>query len=142
MKEEQIKTNIEKLQKDNSLFFKMTSDIIDIVYRKALEDNNIVIPKNENINSLQKENKELKESIKGLEKQYKTLQEELIKYKTTVNSDSSNKLKIGISDPQRRVYIDILNFIERNFDIEIVYAYVKDKAKEDINKKPIKSRWL
>lgn len=134
MKEDQIKTNIENLQKDNSLFFKMTSDVIDIVYRKALEDNgNITILKNNNLNSLQKENKELKESIKNLEKKYQQIQEKYTTYKNIVDNDQSNKLNIGITDPQRKAYIDILKFIERNYDIDIVYTYVKEHAKEDIN---------
>lgn len=143
MKEEQIQKKIKDLQSDNSLFFKMTSDIIDIVYRRALDDENTYTdntPKNNNLNALQKENKELKESIKGLEKQYQQLQEQYSAYKNAVDCDQTNKLNIGVSDPQRRAYIDILNFIERNFDIEIVYAYVKDKAKENINKKNIHRR--
>ena len=145
MKEEQIQQKIKDLQNDSSLFFKMNSDIIDIVYRKALEDNDDYInntPKNININLLQKENKELKGFLKEWEDKYNQLQEQYTKYKNVVENDSSNILKIGISDPVRRTYIDILNFIERNYDIDIVYTYVKEKAKEDINKKPIKSRWL
>lgn len=145
MTEEQIQKKIKDLQSDNSLFFKMTSDVIDIVYKKALEDNDDYInntPKNNNINLLQKENKELKESLKKLGIEYNQLQKQYTTYKNIVENDSSNKLKIGISDPQRRAYIDILNFIERNYDIDIVYTYVKEKAKEDINKKPINNlRW-
>lgn len=139
MTEEQIQEKIKDLQSDNSLFFKMTSDIIDIVYRKALEDNDDYInntPKNNNLNLLQKENKELKTSNKQLQGQITNLQKQIANYKNIVENDSTNLKKIGISNPEKKAYIDILNFIEKNFDIEMVYTYVKDKAKEDINYKP------
>ena len=140
MKEELIQEKIEDLQNDSSLFFKMTSEIIDIVYRKALNDNdeiNNITSKNNNINALQKENKELKISTKQLQEQISNLQKQLSNYKNIVDKDPTNMMKIGVSNPEKKAYIDILNFIERNFDIDIVYTYVRDKAKEDINYKPI-----
>ena len=41
MKEQQIKENIEKLQNDISYSFKQTSEVIDIIYRKAIDDNKL-----------------------------------------------------------------------------------------------------
>ena len=38
MKEEKIQENIKQLQNDISYSFKQTSEVIDIIYRKAVKD--------------------------------------------------------------------------------------------------------
>ena len=38
MKEEKIQENIKQLQNDISYSFKQTSEVIDIIYRKAIKD--------------------------------------------------------------------------------------------------------
>ena len=105
MKEEQIKKNIQALQDDISYVFKQTSEIIDIIYRRGVDDqmkSNDVTPTKENTSHKRFEGQKLTEDI----------------------------LNKKIKKAQRDVYFDILKNIETEQDLLSVYHFVKMKCME------------
>ena len=105
MKEEQIKKNIQALQDDISYVFKQTSEIIDIIYRRGVDDqmkSNDVTPVKENTPHKRFEGQKLTEDI----------------------------LNKKIKKAQRDAYFDILTNIETEQDLLSVYHFVKMKCME------------
>ena len=108
MKEEKIQENIKQLQNDISYSFKQTSEVIDIIYRKAVKD----------VNS-EKTNATVS-PLKDLNKNF-----ELKTNDTDINIEQK------INRAKRDSYYDILVYVESNkHDLIDVYNYIKEKCKE------------
>ena len=121
MKEEKIQENIKQLQNDISYSFKQTSEVIDIIYRKAVNDVN-----NEKSNTAVLEVKDahqndiIIQSSKDLNKQFGS----------KVN-DADINIEQKINRAKRDSYYDILKYVESNkHDLIDVYNYIKEKCKE------------
>ena len=108
MKEEKIQENIKQLQNDISYSFKQTSEVIDIIYRKAVKDADREKP-NATVSSL-----------KDLNKHFES---------KTNDTDINIEQKINIA--KRDSYYDILVYVESNkHDLIDVYNYIKERCKE------------
>lgn len=106
MKEENIAKRIKELQSDSKYTFKLTEDVISIVYRTAIED-------------MSNENKDvIVASSKELNKKF--------------GSKQNNKITTEqiIQRTKRDIYLEILKEIESKNDLMDVYIYVKEKCKE------------
>lgn len=121
MKEEKIQENIKQLQNDISYSFKQTSEVIDIIYRKAVNDVN-----SEKSNTAVLEVKDasqndiIVQSSKDLNKQFGS----------KVN-DADINIEQKINRAKRDSYYDILKYVESNkHDLIDVYNYIKEKCKE------------
>lgn len=121
MKEEKIQENIKQLQNDISYSFKQTSEVIDIIYRKAVNDVN-----NEKSNTAVLEVKDatqndiIVQSSKDLNKHFGS----------KVNDVDIN-IEQKINRAKRDSYYDMLKYIESNkHDLIDVYNYIKEKCKE------------
>ncbi len=108
MIEEQINKRIKELQHDNTLTFKLTEDVISIVYRTALDDFTST----------------MQESLKDEVKDNKT------KVKFGTKNKSDENINNVIQKTKRDTCYDILNYIESKNDLLSVYIYVKEKCKE------------
>ena len=108
MKEEKIQENIKQLQNDISYSFKQTSEVIDIIYRKAVKDVD-----SENTNATIS-------PLKDLNKNFGS---------KTNDTDINIEQKINIA--KRDSYYDILVYVESNkHDLIDVYNYIKERCKE------------
>lgn len=108
MKEEKIQENIKQLQNDISYSFKQTSEVIDIIYRKAVKDVD-----SENTNTTVS-------PLKDLNKNFES--------KT---NDTDINIEQKINRAKRDSYYDILVYVESNrHDLIDVYNYIKEKCKE------------
>ena len=108
MKEEKIQENIKQLQNDISYSFKQTSEVIDIIYRKAVKDVD-----SENTNATVS-------PLKDLNKNFES--------KT---NDTDINIEQKINRAKRDSYYDILVYVESNkHDLIDVYNYIKEKCKE------------
>ena len=121
MKEEKIQENIKQLQNDISYSFKQTSEVIDIIYRKAINDVD-----NEKSNTTALEVKDalqndiIVQSSKDLNKHFRS----------KVN-DADINIEQKINRAKRDSYYDILKYVESNkHDLIDVYNYIKEKCKE------------
>ena len=121
MKEEKIQENIKQLQNDISYSFKQTSEVIDIIYRKAVNDVN-----SEKSNAAVLEVKDatqndiIVQSSKDLNK----------RFGSKVN-DADINIEQKINRAKRDSYYDMLKYIESNkHDLIDVYNYIKEKCKE------------
>ena len=121
MKEEKIQENIKQLQNDISYSFKQTSEVIDIIYRKAVNDadsekpNVTVLPLKDTT-----KNDIIVQSSKDLNKHFGSKRN---------NDDISIEQKINRA--KRDSYYDILKYVESNkHDLIDVYNYIKEKCKE------------
>lgn len=121
MKEEKIQENIKQLQNDISYSFKQTSEVIDIIYRKAINDID-----NEKSNAAVLEIKDatqndiIVQSSKDLNK----------RFGSKVN-DADINIEQKINRAKRDSYYDILKYVESNkHDLIDVYNYIKEKCKE------------
>ncbi len=121
MKEEKIQENIKQLQNDISYSFKQTSEVIGIIYRKAVNDVN-----SEKSNTAVLEVKDahqndiIIQSSKDLNKQFGS----------KVN-DADINIEQKINRAKRDSYYDILKYVESNkHDLIDVYNYIKEKCKE------------
>lgn len=113
MKEEKIQENIKQLQNDISYSFKQTSEVIDIIYRKAVNDVN-----NEKSNTAVLEVKDAHQN--DINKQFGS----------KVN-DADINIEQKINRAKRDSYYDMLKYIESNkHDLIDVYNYIKEKCKE------------
>lgn len=118
MKEEKIQENIKQLQNDISYSFKQTSEVIDIIYRKAVND----------VNS-EKSNIEVKEASQNdiIVQSSKDLNKH---FGSKVN-DADINIEQKINRAKRDSYYDILKYVESNkHDLIDVYNYIKEKCKE------------
>ena len=112
MKEEKIQENIKQLQNDISYSFKQTSEVIDIIYRKAVNDVDSEKP-----------------NIKVKEASQNDIIVQSSKDLKVNNADISIEQKINRA--KRDSYYDILKYVESNkHDLIDVYNYIKEKCKE------------
>lgn len=118
MKEEKIQENIKQLQNDISYSFKQTSEVIDIIYRKAVND---VDSEKSNIKVKEaSQNDIIVQSSKDLNKHFGS----------KVN-DADISIEQKINRAKRDSYYDILKYVESNkHDLIDVYNYIKEKCKE------------
>ena len=117
MKEEKIQENIKQLQNDISYSFKQTSEVIDIIYRKAVNDVN-----NE------KSNIEVKEAQQDIIVQSS---KDLNKHFGSKINDADINIEQKINRAKRDSYYDILAYAESDeHDLIDVYRYIKEKCKE------------
>ena len=118
MKEEKIQENINQLQNDISYSFKQTSEVIDIIYRKAVND---VDSEKSNIKVKEaSQNDIIIQSSKDLNKHFGS----------KVN-DADINIEQKINRAKRDSYYDILKYVESNkHDLIDVYNYIKEKCKE------------
>ena len=113
MKEEKIQENIKQLQNDISYSFKQTSEVIDIIYRKAVND----------VNS-EKSNTAVLE-VKDAH------QNDINKHFRSKVNDADINIEQKINRAKRDSYYDMLKYIESNkHDLIDVYNYIKEKCKE------------
>ena len=118
MKEEKIQENVKQLQNDISYSFKQTSEVIDIIYRKAVND---VDSEKSNIKVKEaSQNDIIVQSSKDLNKHFGS----------KVN-DADISIEQKINRAKRDSYYDILKYVESNkHDLIDVYNYIKEKCKE------------
>ena len=118
MKEEKIQENIKQLQNDISYSFKQTSEVIDIIYRKAVND----------VNS-EKSNIEVKEASQN--DIIVQSSKDLNKHFGSKINDADISIEQKINRAKRDSYYDILKYVESNkHDLIDVYNYIKEKCKE------------
>lgn len=121
MKEDKIAKRIKELQSDSKFTFKLTEQVIDLVYRIAVEDCS----------------NELKEK---LDKVYKS-EDVVVKSSKDLNKNFGSKRKLDDTEAEWKrkeketkikseTYADVLKYIENHSDLMDVYIYVKEKAKE------------
>ena len=126
MKEDKITKRIKELQSDSKFTFKLTEQVIDLVYRIAVEDYS----------------NELKDR---LDKVYKS-DDVVIKSSKDLNKNFGSKRKLNDTETEyerkeketkikSETYADVLKYIENHSDLMDVYIYVKEKAKEYYDKK-------
>ena len=121
MKEEKIQENIKQLQNDISYSFKQTSEVIDIIYRKAVKDADSE-KTNVTASPLKDTTKNdiIVQSSKDLNKNFGS---------KTNDTDINIEQKINIA--KRDSYYDILVYVESNkHDLIDVYNYIKERCKE------------
>ena len=117
MKEEKIQENIKQLQNDISYSFKQTSEVIDIIYRKAVND---VDNEKSNIEVKEAQQDIIVQSSKDLNKHFGS----------KIN-DADINIEQKINRAKRDSYYDILKYVESNkHDLIDVYNYIKEKCKE------------
>ena len=108
MKEEKIQENIKQLQNDISYSFKQTSEVIDIIYRKAVKDADREKP-NVTVSSSKDLNKHFESKA----------------------NDTDINIEQKINRAKRDSYYDILAYAECDeHDLIDVYRYIKEKCKE------------
>ncbi len=126
MKEDKITKRIKELQSDSKFTFKLTEQVIDLVYRIAVEDYS----------------NELKDR---LDKVYKS-DDVVVKSSKDLNKNFGSKRKLNDTETEyerkeketkikSETYADVLKYIENHSDLMDVYIYVKEKAKEYYDKK-------
>ena len=117
MKEEKIQENIKQLQNDINYSFKQTSEVIDIIYRKAVND---VDNEKSNIEVKEAQQDIIVQSSKDLNKHFGS----------KIN-DADISIEQKINRAKRDSYYDILKYVESNkHDLIDVYNYIKEKCKE------------
>ena len=123
MKEDKIAKRIKELQSDSKFTFKLTEQVIDLVYRIAVED-------------CSKEKKDPDKVYKG--------DDIVVKSSKDLNKNFGSKRKFDDNEAEwerkereakikAATYADILNYIENHSDLMDVYIYVKENAKEYYN---------
>ena len=122
MKEDQITKRIKELQKDNRFTFKLTEDIIDSIYRIALDD---VAKRLIQING-----KDPNESHKSKDTIVGSSREMNERYGSKHSYDDYDKKQTLIFKAKREAYNDILDHIEKKNNLMDVYVYVKEQAKK------------
>ena len=136
MKEDKITKRIKELQNDRRFMFKLTDDVIALVYRTAIED--CSKEKKDPDRVYKKDNDVVVESSKDLNKRFgskRKSEDSYNEYKPWEEREKEAKLK-------SEAYADVLNYIEDHSDLMDVYVYVKEKAKEYYDIKiPNHSRW-
>jgi len=127
MTEDKITKRIKELQNDRRFMFKLTDDIIALVYRIAVEDCS----------------KEKKDPDKAYKKDNDTKSSKKFGSKPNLGETESEWQKREKETKiKSETYADVLNYIENHSDLMDVYAYTKEKAREyyDI-KTPNFERW-
>ena len=125
MKEDKIAKRIKELQSDSKFTFKLTEQVIDLVYRIAVEDCS----------------NELKERLDKI-----CNGDVVVKSSKDLNKNFGSKRKLNDTETEyerkereikikSETYDDVLKYIENHSDLMDVYIYVKEKAKEYYDKK-------
>ena len=120
MKEDKIAKRIKELQSDSKFTFKLTEQVIDLVYRIAVEDCS----------------NELKERLDKI-----CNGDVVVKSSKDLNKNFGSKRKLNDTETEyerkereikikSETYDDVLKYIENHSDLMDVYIYVKEKAKE------------
>ena len=121
MKEEKIQENIKQLQNDISYSFKQTSEVIDIIYRKAVNDVN-----SEKSNTAVLEVKDARQNDIIVQSS-----KDLNKHFGSKVNDADINIEQKINRAKRDSYYDILKDVASNkHDLIDVYNYIKEKCKE------------
>lgn len=120
MKEDKITKRIKELQSDSKFTFSLTEQVIDLVYRIAVED---CAKEKKDPDKAYKEDDTVVKSSKNLNKNFgskRKLNDTEAEYE---RKEKETKIK-------SEAYADVLNYIENHSDLMDVYIYVKEKAKE------------
>lgn len=123
MKEDKIEKRIKELQKDTKFTFKLTNDIIALVYRIAVED---CSKEGKDLDKICKENTVIVDSSKELNKKFgsKRNKENLRTF------EEEDRERTIMFKAKQEAYRDILNQLEKTQDLMDVYMYVKEMAKK------------
>ena len=120
MKEDEIAKRIKELQSDNKFTFKLTKQVIDLVYRIAVED---CSKEKKDPNKVYKSDDVVVKSSKDLNKNFGSKRK-------PDDTESEWKKKEKETKIKSETYADVLKYIENHSDLMDVYIYVKEKAKE------------
>ena len=120
MKEDKIIKRIKELQSDTKFTFKLTEDIIELVYRTALDD----ISKEDKKQNKSNDDDVVITSSKDLNKKFGS------KETTYTKEQLKTEIQNNIQKTKRDIYLEILQEIEKKNDLMDVYIYVKEKCKE------------
>ena len=120
MKEDKIVKRIKELQSDTKFTFKLTEDIIELVYRTALDD----ISKEDKKQNKSNDEDVVITSSKDLNKRFGT------KEATITKEQLKTEIQNNIQKTKRDIYFDLLQEIEKKNDLMDVYIYVKEKCRE------------
>lgn len=121
MKEDKITKRIKELQSDTKYTFKLTEEIINLVYRTAVED---LSKEKKDPDKVYKNEDIIITSSKELNKKFGA--KEVLYTREQLNTEIQN----NIQKTKRDIYLNILKKIESNNDLMDVYIYVKEKCKE------------
>ncbi len=126
-----IDKRIKELQQDTRFTFKLTDDVIDMVYRIACDDlnGNSKVSKTDDteINQLKNDLSVANDKIKKLEDQLdKTNKSKFGSKEGLAKKQDIEKIKF---DVQKKTYKHILDYISKHSDLMEVYIYIKEKAK-------------
>lgn len=122
MKEDKITKRIKELQKDTKFTFKLTEDIIDSIYRIALDD---VAKRLIQINGKDPyESRKSKDTIIGSSREMNE------RFGSKRSYEDYDKEQTIIFKAKQEAYTDILNYINNKNNLMDVYIYVKEMAKK------------
>ena len=121
MKEDEIAKRIKELQSDSKFTFKLTEQVIDLVYRIAVEDCSNELK--ERLDKVYKDEDIVVKSSKDLNKNFGSKRKHDDTETEYERKEKETKIK-------SETYADVLNYIENHNDLMDVYIYVKGKAKE------------
>ena len=119
MKEDKITKRIKELQSDTKFTFKLTEDIIDLVYRTAVED-------------LSKDNKDYNKSYKKNDAVVVKSSKEMNKKFGSNSKYDEEFIRTLKFKTKQSVYVEIMKYIENHSNLMDTYVYVKEQAKKDI----------
>ena len=121
MKEDKITKRIKELQEDSRFTFKLTDDVIALVYRTAVED---LSKEKKDPDKVYKDEEAVITSSKELNKKFGS------KETTYTKEQLKTEIQNNIQKTKRDIYLDILQEIEKKNDLMDVYIYVKEICKE------------
>ena len=121
MKEDKITKRIKELQSDSKFTFKLTEQVIDLVYRIAVEDCSNELK--ERLDKVYKDEDIVVKSSKDLNKNFGSKRKHDDTETEYERKEKETKIK-------SETYADVLKYIENHSDLMDVYIYVKEKAKE------------
>ena len=132
MKEDKITKRIKELQSDTRFTFKLTEDIIDSIYRIAVEDwSNEFKEKLDKVYKKDPDKEYKKEDIKiEVDKIVSSGKEMNKRFGTKGATIDYEKLQQHIFKAKQEAYRDVLNYINKKNDLMDVYVYVKEMAKK------------
>lgn len=129
MKEDKITKRIKELQNDTRFTFKLTEDIIDSIYRIAVEDWSNEFK--EKLDKVYKKDPDNKEDVKKEADKIVNSGKEMNKrFGTKGATIDYEELQQHIFKAKQEAYRDVLNYINKKNDLMDVYVYVKEMAKK------------
>lgn len=120
MKEEKIAKRIKELQSDTKYTFKLTNEIINLVYRTAVEDLSKDIKESNKV----KDGDVIITSSKDLNKKFGS------KEVTYTKEQLKTEIQNNIQKTKRDIYLELLKKIESETDLMNIYIFIKEKCKE------------